>query len=66
VHSENALSPDLAHEFFARLDVPKSELWLESQGQIDFYDDPSLIGPASDAIARFFTEALGTPGTDVS
>ncbi|HSJ85179.1 MAG TPA: alpha/beta hydrolase [Acidimicrobiia bacterium] len=66
VHSENALSPDLAHEFFASLVVPKSELWLESQGQIDFYDDPALIGPASDAIARFFTEALGPPGTDVA
>ena len=66
VHSENALSPDLAHEFFARLDVPKSELWLESEGQIDFYDDPVLIGPACDAIARFFTEALVSPGSDVS
>jgi hypothetical protein len=65
VHSENALSPDLAHEFFARLAVPKTELWLESQGQIDFYDDPALIGPAADAIARFFTEAVGVLGSDV-
>ena len=59
VHSERALSPDLAHAFFTRLKAPKAELWLDSQGQIDFYDDPALIGPAADAIARFFTEALG-------
>jgi hypothetical protein len=58
VHSENALSPDLAHRFFAKLTTPKAELWLSSQGQIDFYDDPYLIAPAADAIARFFTEAL--------
>jgi hypothetical protein len=65
VHSENALAPDLAHEFFARLTVPKLEMWVESQGQIDFYDDPALIEPAADAIARFFTEALGLSGTGV-
>jgi len=62
VHSEKALSPDLAHRFFANLSVPKSELWLTSRGQIDFYDDPNLIDPAADAIARFFTEALELSG----
>jgi hypothetical protein len=30
---------------------PKRELWLTSQGQIDFYDDPKLIAPAADAVA---------------
>jgi hypothetical protein len=25
-----------------------------AQGQIDFYDDPKLIGPATDAVAAFF------------
>jgi hypothetical protein len=66
VHSEEALSPDLAHEFFAKLNAAKSELWLRSQGQIDFYDDPALIDPAADAIASFFDETLGTPGTATS
>jgi hypothetical protein len=65
VHSENALSPDLAHEFFAKLDVPKSELWLGSKGHIDFYDDPVSIGPVADAIARFFAEAVGSSASDV-
>ncbi|MFE3059913.1 hypothetical protein [Nocardia sp. NPDC059239] len=32
---------------------PKSELWLNSVGQIDFYDDPRLIEPANAAAALF-------------
>lgn len=58
VHSEQALAPDLAHRFYDRLTVPKDQLWLDSKGQIDFYDDPWLIGPASDRIAAFFADAL--------
>jgi fermentation-respiration switch protein FrsA (DUF1100 family) len=53
VHSEEALTPDLAHAFYAAVKSPKQELWLRSQGQIDFYDDPKLIGPATDAMAAF-------------
>ena len=34
-------------QFYASVAAPKSELWLESQGQIDFYDDLRLIGPAA-------------------
>jgi uncharacterized protein len=51
VHSEAALSPDLARAFFGAVRSPKQELWLGSQGQIDFYDDPNLISPAADAAA---------------
>ena len=59
VHSEHALVPPLARRFYAAVTTPKSEVWLESQGQIDFYDDPRLIGPATDAIAeRFGAEVL--------
>jgi uncharacterized protein len=53
VHSEHALTPDLAHAFYSAVKSPKHELWLESQGQIDFYDDPTLISPAADAVAAF-------------
>jgi uncharacterized protein len=53
VHSEQALTPDLAHAFFWGVKSPKQELWLESQGQIDFYDDPKLVNPAADAVAAF-------------
>jgi hypothetical protein len=55
VHSDHALAPPLARNFYATVTTPKSELWLESQGQIDFYDDPRLIGHAADAIADHFT-----------
>jgi fermentation-respiration switch protein FrsA (DUF1100 family) len=53
VHSEKALAPDLAHAFYSAVKSPKQELWLRSQGQIDFYDDPRLIVPAADALAAF-------------
>jgi uncharacterized protein len=53
VHSEQALAPDLARAFYAAVNAPKHELWLQSQGQIDFYDDPKLIGLATDAVATF-------------
>lgn len=56
VHSKNALAPALAEAFYARLPGPKAELWLTSRGQIDFYDDPRLIGEATDAIDRFFSQ----------
>jgi fermentation-respiration switch protein FrsA (DUF1100 family) len=54
VHSEEALAPDLARAFYAAVKSPKQELWLQSQGQIDFYDDPKLIAPAADAVADFW------------
>jgi hypothetical protein len=53
VHSEVALAPDLARAFYAAVKSPKQELWLQSRGQIDFYDDPKLIAPATDAVAAF-------------
>jgi hypothetical protein len=52
VHSEHALSPALARKFYAAVGTRKSELWLDSHGQIDFYDDPQLIRPAADAIVE--------------
>jgi len=63
VHSEKALVPAWARQFYARLTAPKQELWLESQGQIDFYDDPRLIDAAADAIAAHFRSALPRSGT---
>jgi uncharacterized protein len=59
VHSEKALSPALARKFFDALGAePKKSCWLESKGQIDFYDDPRLIAEASDLVARWFEETL--------
>jgi fermentation-respiration switch protein FrsA (DUF1100 family) len=59
VHSEQALAPNLARAFYSAVTSPKHELWLESQGQIDFYDDPKLITPAADAVAAFLHASAG-------
>jgi fermentation-respiration switch protein FrsA (DUF1100 family) len=56
IHSENAMLPKLAHNFIERLTSPHEQLWLQSQGQIDFYDDPRLINAASDAIVSFVSK----------
>jgi fermentation-respiration switch protein FrsA (DUF1100 family) len=58
VHSENALAPALAHRFFSGLLCPHEEVWLASQGQIDFYDQRPLIDAATDAIVDFFARRL--------
>ena len=54
VHSERALAPAMARRFFSNLAGSRDELWLPSQGQIDFYDQWPLVGAATDAIAKFF------------
>jgi hypothetical protein len=54
IHSERALAPSLARRFQADLNNARV-LWIESSGQIDFYDDPGLIAIAADAVAGFFT-----------
>jgi uncharacterized protein len=65
VHSEKALSPALARSFFAALRVPRDELWVQSTGQIDFYDDPAIVAQAADRIDEFFETVL-VAGDDVT
>lgn len=59
VHSEKALSPAWARNFFERVAAKKTIDWLESAGHVDFYDDPRLVGQASDLIARHLAQHLG-------
>ena len=47
--------------FYDRLQVDKAIHWLESQGQIDFYDDPARIEPAADLLDRELRTRLGAP-----
>jgi uncharacterized protein len=61
VHSEKALAPALARRFIANLAGPHKELWLTSRGQIDFYDQPELIGAATDAIVNYLGRAAPSP-----
>ncbi len=58
VHSERALSPAWARRFFESLTVPKQLHWLDSRGQVDFYDDQTLVAQASDLVAAFLTDRL--------
>lgn len=58
IHSEKALAPALARSFHAALAGPKAIHWLESQGQIDFYDDPKLIAAAADLVATHLRAAF--------
>jgi hypothetical protein len=58
IHSENALAPPLARKFVAGLHAPAETIWLASSGQIDFYDDPMLIGRAADLIDEFLHRVL--------
>lgn len=59
VHGEKALAPPLARAFHDNLTAPKDLRWLDSQGQIDFYDDPALIAAAADLVAEHFRRHLG-------
>jgi uncharacterized protein len=58
VHSEAAAIPQGAHQFYARLPEEKNELWLENITQFDFYDSPQAVNTASDAVAKYFQQAL--------
>jgi hypothetical protein len=39
-------------------------VWLDSAGQIDFYDDPALYDPAADAVVAFLDENVRGDGAD--
>jgi len=58
VHSETALAPALARKFFASLGGLKEQVWIESEGQIDFYDHPERIDTAADRLTRHFRAHL--------
>ena len=58
VHSDNALAPMLAKKFFASLAGLKELVWVESKGQIDFYDNPKRIETAADELTRHFRAHL--------
>lgn len=51
IHAEKALSPGWARKFYETVTAPKQIHWLDSPGQVDFYDDPSLVSQASALLA---------------
>lgn len=52
IHGETALSPLWARRCFDALDVPRQLHWLDSPGQVDFYDRPELVARACDLLAE--------------
>ena len=58
VHAEGALSPPWARRFFESIPTPKTLDWLVSKGQVDFYDDPSLVRAAADRISAHLAQHL--------
>ncbi len=58
VHSEKALAPALARKFFAALGGLKEQVWVESKGHIDFYDEPDRVNAAADHLNRHFRAHL--------
>ncbi len=58
IHSEKALNPTWARQFFDALNAQKSMEWLLSSGQTDFYDDPGLVNMSADRLAEHFRRNL--------
>jgi hypothetical protein len=58
IHSESAVAPDLARRFFLALNDLKEQVWMASNGHVDFYDEPKRIGAAADHLARHFRAHL--------
>lgn len=54
VHSEAAAIPDGVRRFTDRFTGDSVQAWLEDVTQFDFYDDPSAVRPAADAMAAHF------------
>lgn len=58
VESEAAALPAGAHKFYAGLQAPKRELWLDNVTQFDFYDRDEPVRASSDAAAEHFHSTL--------
>jgi hypothetical protein len=58
IHSEAAAVPEGARRFYASLRSPKSELWLQNVGQLDFYDQAEPVRASADRVASHFAQTL--------
>lgn len=58
IHSEKALSPPWARKFYDHLAGPKEIHWLEASGQVEFYDQPTLVARAADLLAQHLQKHL--------
>lgn len=58
VHSERAMAPSLVRKFFASLGGLKEQVWVESNGHVDFYDSPARVNVVADHLCRHFRSHL--------
>lgn len=58
IHAEKALSPHWARKYHDALEGPKQIHWLESSGQVEFYDGATLVTKASDILAEHLHKHL--------
>ncbi len=58
IHSEDAAIPQGAKAFYQSLSGEKSQIWLESTTQFDFYDSPEAVSMASYEVAAYFEKIL--------
>jgi fermentation-respiration switch protein FrsA (DUF1100 family) len=58
IHSEKALSPHWARKFYDNLAGPKDIHWLEASGQVEFYDQSTLVAQAADLLAQHLQKHL--------
>lgn len=57
VHSRQGAVPDGAEQFYAQLSGAKDILWIEGD-QLDFYDQPTQVDTAVDAVRKHFKRTL--------
>jgi uncharacterized protein len=61
VHSEAAAIPLGAKQFYAQVNAPKTQLWLDNVNQFDFYDREQPVNAAADAVAQHFRAGASAP-----
>lgn len=57
-HGPNALNPGWADAFYEHVAGPKQRTTIQSRGQTDIYDDPSIVATAASRTADFLLATL--------
>ncbi|MEL7114701.1 MAG: alpha/beta fold hydrolase [Pseudomonadota bacterium] len=58
LHGPNALNPQWAEKFYGAVTGPKKRDTLQSNGQTDIYDDPSIVNEATLCAVQFLEVVL--------
>lgn len=58
IHGPNALNPAWAERVFNAVPGQKTRVTIQSKGQTDVYDDPTILATAADHTADFLAAQL--------